>query len=263
MNLIFKQNGLDKVLIGRGRGSEFLIALNDDYTHIETILETLIKENSHINDIDVEFKFAIITNPNGDFKKAILQLRDILTSQAEDDSQEKDTSKTKDAQELSGIEKDVISTIQRKKLLLSFRPLMNTSNRTIDTYEISVKLKSETHKEILPRVFLPIINRLGLGREYDFTLIKHVIDLLPLVDESFSFTFNLSPFSLRDSSFQAKLFAYLEEKRLTRLVSLSSSMNAKHTMILADTLKPLKVLDPMGYGSASIILVPPMLLWNI
>ena len=45
LNLIFKQNGLDKVLIGRGRGSEFLIALNDNYENIETILETLIKEN--------------------------------------------------------------------------------------------------------------------------------------------------------------------------------------------------------------------------
>jgi len=53
-----------------------------------------------------------------------------------------------------------------------------------------------------------------LGRDYDLTLIKHVIDLLPLVDETISFTFNLSPFSLRDSSFQEKLFTYLKEKEI-------------------------------------------------
>jgi len=76
-----------------------------------------------------------------------------------------------------------------------------------------VKLRSETHQDILPRVYLPIINRLGLGRKYDLTLIKHVIDLLPLVD-NISFTFNLSPFSLRDSSFQEKVFSYLEEKKV-------------------------------------------------
>ncbi len=261
LNLVFKQNGLERVLIGRGRGSEFLIALNDNYTHIETILETLIKENSRINDIDVEFKFAIITNPDKDFTKAILQLRDILASQAEDDAQEKDTSKTKDAQELSSIEKEVISTIQKKKLLLSFRPLMNTATHTIDTYEISVKLESETHKDILPRVFLPIINRLGLGREYDFTLIKHVIELLPLVDESISFTFNLSPFSLRDSSFQAKLFAYLEEKQVdpSRLIIQLYERKTHHD--LSGYLKTLKsfrshglriCIDNFGSSNASM-----------
>ena len=214
LNLIFKQNDLDTVLIGRDRGSEFLIALNDNHEHIQTILETLIEENSRINNIEVDYKFAIITNPHENFKKAILQLRDIIASQSRDDNKQKHTHTIKDAKELSNIEKDVIATIQKKKLLLSFRPLLNTSNDTIDTYEIAIKLKSETHQDILPRVYLPIINRLGLGREYDFTLIKHVIDLLPLVDETISFTFNLSPFSLRDSSFQEKLFAYLDEKQI-------------------------------------------------
>jgi len=214
LNLLFKQNGLDAVLIGRGRGSEFLIALNENHGNIETILETMIKENSRINNIEVDYKFAIITDTNEDFEKAILQLRDIIASQSSHDNKEKHTQYIKDASELSSIEKDVISTIQKKKLLLSFRPLQNTSSDTIDTYEIAVKLNSETHQDILPRVYLPIINRLGLGRDYDLTLIKHVIDLLPLVDDTISFTFNLSPFSLRDSSFQEKLFAYLDEKKV-------------------------------------------------
>ncbi len=213
LNLIFKQNALDAVLIGRGRGSEFLIALNENHENIQTILETLTEENRRINNIEVDYKFAIITNTNEDFEKAILQLRDIIASQSSPDK-EKHTQNIKDASELSSIEKDVITTIQKKKLLLSFRPLQNTSSDTIDTYEIAVKLNSETHQDILPRVYLPIINRLGLGREYDFTLIKHVIDLLPLVDKTISFTFNLSPFSLRDSSFQEKLFAYLDEKKI-------------------------------------------------
>jgi len=214
LNLLFKQNGLDTVLIGRGRGSEFLIALNENHGNIETILETMIKENSRINNIEVDYKFAIITDTNGDFEKAILQLRDIIASQSSHDNKEKHTQHIKDASELSSIEKDVIKTIQKKKLLLSFRPLLNTSSDIIDTYEIAVKLNSETHQDILPRVYLPIINRLGLGRDYDLTLIKHVIDLLPLIDKTISFTFNLSPFSLRDSSFQEKLFAYLDEKKV-------------------------------------------------
>ncbi len=117
LNLIFKQNGFDTVLIGRHRGSEFLIALNDNHEHIETILKTLIKENSRINDMEVDYKFAIITNPHENFKKAILQLRDIIAGQSKDDK-EKHTHSIKDAKELSNIEKEIITTIQKKKLLL-------------------------------------------------------------------------------------------------------------------------------------------------
>ena len=220
LNLTFKQNGFDEVLIGRHRGSELLIALNDNHDHIETILENMIKENSLINNIEVDYTLAIITNPNEDFEKVISQLRDIILGQSTGDQDQKHTHNVKDAKELSDIEKDVIHSIQKKSLLLSFRSLLNTHTDIVDTYEIAVKLKSDSQKDILPRIFLPIVNRLGLGREYDLTLVKHVIDLLPLVDDTISFTFNLSPFSLRDSDFQKKLFDYLEEKKVnpSRLV---------------------------------------------
>ena len=215
LSLVLKQNGLEKALIGRGRGSEFFISINsEEEVNIQAILENLIEENNRINHIDVHYKFAVIINPNEDFQKAIVQLRDIIASQSKDNRKQNYKHSVKDAQELSSIEKDVIETIQKKKLMLTYRPLHNISNDSIDTYEIAVKLRSETHQDILPRVYLPIINRLGLGRKYDLTLIKHVIDLLPLVEESLSFTFNLSPFSLRDTSFQSKLFTYLEEKQV-------------------------------------------------
>ena len=99
--------------------------------------------------------------------------------------------------------------------------MLNTHTDIVDTYEIAIKLKCYTQKDdILPRIFLPIVNRLGLGREYDITLVKHVVDLLPLVNENISFTFNLSPFSLRDLAFQTKVFEYLTLKKVdpTRLI---------------------------------------------
>ncbi|HEY9190691.1 MAG TPA: GGDEF domain-containing protein [Sulfurovum sp.] len=246
ISMIFKQHGLDRVLIGRYLGSEFLIALNDAHDDLQMILETLIKENSRINDMEVDYRFAIITNPDDNFEKAIIQLRDILASQYSEDEPEKESSGIKDAKELSAIEKDVIRSIQKKKLLLTFRPLMNVHSNTIDTYEIAVKLKSETHQDILPRVFLPIVNRLGLGREYDFALIKHVIDLLPLVDDSISFTFNLSPFSLRDNAFKEKVFSYLYENSVdtSRLVIQLYERKTHHD--LSGYLKTLKTFRSHG-----------------
>jgi len=245
LNLVFQQNGLNEVLIGRHRGSEFLIALNDNYEHIEPILATMIKENSRIDNIEIDLKFAIITDTNENFDKIILQLRDMIASQNEKDNEE-ETDTTKNAKELSDIEKDVIHAIQKKNLLLSFRPLLNTHSDIIDTYEIAVKLRSDSKQDILPRVFLPIVNRLGLGREYDFTLVRHIIDLLPLVDETISFTFNLSPFSLRDSNFQQKLFDYLEEKQInpSRLVIQLYERKTHHD--LSGYLKTLKKFRSQG-----------------
>jgi len=120
----------------------------------------------------------------------------------------------KDAKEISETETAIIDALKEKKLLLTFRPLLNIKSNIIDIYEISVKLNSSSIGSILPRVYLPIVNRLGLGREYDMALVQHVIDLLPLIDEQISLSFNLSPFSLRDEKFQEKFFNYLGKSEI-------------------------------------------------
>ncbi|MFK5974876.1 MAG: EAL domain-containing protein [Sulfurovum sp.] len=214
LHLMFKQNGLENILIGRHGNAGFLIGLDDSHYNIQFILESIIEDNRSINTIEVDLKFAIITNTIDNFEKAILQLQDIIISQTVDNNKIRHSEITKDAKELSTIEKSVIASIKNKKLTLSFRPLLNIVTDTIDTYEIAVRLQCQNSDYILPRLFLPIVNRLGLGREYDFALIKHVIDLLPLVDDTISFTFNLSPFSLRDSAFQKRLFDYLAYKKI-------------------------------------------------
>ena len=213
LHLLFKQYGLEAIL-GRHRGTGFLIGINDNFEHIEIVLEEMIAKNPRINGIEIDYKFAIIANSNENFEKSIVQLQDIIQSQSLLRDKEQKSSLINDAKELSKIEQEVINALKMKKLQLSFRPLLNTKKETIDTYEISIKLKSETQKEILPRTFLPIINRLGLGREYDLILIKHLISILPLVDEGLSFSFNLSPFSLRDTTFQQNVFEALEASKI-------------------------------------------------
>ena len=221
LNLVFKQHGLDKVIIGRYHGAEFLIALNETHLNIEMILNKMVENYQEINGMEIEYKFAIITNTNENLDKSISLLHDMIQSQTKE-LQESSTGKkdnntiSKDAKELSTIEEDIIIAIQKEKLVLSFRPLFNTKVKEITQYEIAVKLKSTSSKDtILPRIFLPVINRLGLGRDYDLLLMKHVIDLLPLIDEKISFTFNISPFSLRDGNFQKNLFKYLNSKKVT------------------------------------------------
>ncbi len=206
--------GLDKALIARRYGAEFLIAIDKNSDDIQTIFENFITNNKVINDIELNYNFAVITNTEKELEKDIVHLKDVIATQYRSGSKDRRSGATKDAKEISETETCVIKCLQEKKLLLSFRPLLSTKSNTIDIYEISVKLKSTHMGNIFPRVYLPIVNRLGLGRDYDLALLQHVVDLLPLIDENISFSFNLSPFSLRDENFQEKFFTYLEKSKI-------------------------------------------------
>lgn len=215
LNLAFKQEGLNDTLIGRHSGSEFLIALDESAEVVEKILAKMIEDNRSVDNIEIDCIFAVIKNTQDDFEKSIIQLKDILVANYKTHKKSKKMPTTQDAKALGDLEDYVITSIQNKNMLLSFRPLLNTKSNEIGIYEIAVKLRCHKYPgDILPRVFLPIVNRLGLGRDYDFNLITHIIDLLPLIDKNISFSFNISPFSLRDKNFQEKVFRYLAEKEV-------------------------------------------------
>ncbi len=206
--------GLDGALIARRYGAEFLISLDENSGDIQSIFDIFIENNKIINGIELDYAFAVITNTGASLEKDIIHLKDLIASQYKESGEIKKPDRIKDARDISTIEESIIQALQKKNLLLTFRPLLNINTDRIDIYEISVKLKSDKIGNILPKVYLPTINRLGLGRDYDRALIQHVIDLLPLIDEHISLSFNLSPFSLRDEKFQENFFHYLEESRV-------------------------------------------------
>jgi len=202
----FNKAGFVDTLIARRYGAEFLIAFDKESEEIQHIFEAFIKNNRTINDIELDYAFSMIKDTDEQIEKTILHLKDLLATQDKSDN----NTPVPDAKEISQTEAAVIQALKEKNLLLSFRPLQNAKTGKIDIYEISVKLRSTENGDILPRVFLPIINRLGLGREYDLAIFSHILTLLPLVDSSISFSFNLSPFSLRNEQFQQKFFTTLQ-----------------------------------------------------
>jgi len=212
-------NALNKVgfnhsLIARRYGAEFLVAIDKSSDDIQKIFDDFVSDHKIINDIELNYNFAVITNTGEELQKDILYLKDLISTQYRTTDKAHKSNVIKDAKEISETETAIIQALKENNLLLTFRPLLNIKSNLIDIYEISVKLKSGSIGNILPRVYLPIVNRLGLGREYDLALVKHVINLLPLIDEQISLSFNLSPFSLRDEKFQEKFFNYLEKSKI-------------------------------------------------
>ena len=216
LNETLHNAGFSKAVIARRYGAEFIVALEKEAPQIETLLKAFIEQNHTIDTIEIDYAFSVITNTGEDITKDIQHLKDLLTMQ---EKQEGHSSKAKrlisDSKALSEIEQCITAALEKRSLQLSFRPLLNTHTDTVDIYEVSARLKTPQSGEILPRIYLPVINRLGLGRTYDMALLDHVLALLPLIDEHVSLSFNLSPFSLRDESFQDAFFEKLEHLGIT------------------------------------------------
>ena len=261
LNNELQKAGLDDALIARRYGAEFLIAIDKNSDDIQKIFEHFIAENKIINEIELNYSFAVITNTGGSIKKDILFLKDIIATQDSKNGKVKSAPVPHDAKELSNTESCIIKAIKDKSLLLTFRPLLNSRSQKTDIYEIAVQLGSSTLGKVLPRVYLPIVNRLGLGRTYDLALLTHVIGLLPLIDDEIALSFNLSPFSLRDEKFQEKFFSYLEESKVdpSRLIIELYERKTHHD--LSGYLKTLKkfrskgiriAIDNFGSSNASM-----------
>ncbi len=216
LDAILTRHGIKNPLIARRYGAEFIVALDSSKEGIKKILENFIEENKTIDDMEIDYAFAVVTEAQGNIEQILEGLKDIILAQEMTPEKEKQRTENniKNAREIGAIEQDIIGALDKKEFRLSFRPLLNTHTNTVDTYEITARMTSANHQEILPRVYLPIINRLGLGIEYDYALAEHIIKILPLIDSNISFTFNLSPFSLRNRSFQKKFFALIEEQSL-------------------------------------------------
>jgi len=207
-----KRYGTENSWIGRNFGAEFLVAADNSNQTIQEMLKKFIEETTTINTIEIDYRFAVISNPGNDPEKTITQLRDQIKIQEYKKSDNK--SLAQDASELSKLETSILEALNNKTFNFYYRPIFNVKKQEIDTYEISVKLQSSLGKEILPRDYLPVINRLGLGRVYDNIILENTIEIVLLTDNNISFSFNLSPFSLRDRDFLETSFNLIEEKNI-------------------------------------------------
>ncbi|RLA73831.1 MAG: EAL domain-containing protein [Epsilonproteobacteria bacterium] len=198
--------------IGRYSGAEFLIALDLESNKVQKMIKNFIQENQTIDTIEIDYRFAVINHGKAEPEKILALLKDELASQEIKPS--KKPTAVKDATLLSKLERSVIYALEKESLNFYFRPLYNIKKGMIDSYEIAIKLKIQGGSEILPRDYLPIVNRHGLGRTYDLAIFKKITDMTLLINEEISFSFNLSPFSLRDRDFLENIFTIIEDKEI-------------------------------------------------
>lgn len=258
LDALLTQYGLANQLIGRRYGAEFIIALNKNDYDVRYIFEQFIQEHKLLTDIEVDYSFSAVTHTQDDIEQVLRRLKDLLGSSQD---KGKKTNNIQDAKEVSQTEKDIIEALNHKRFKLGFRPIQSAKTQKIEIYEIASKLITKDQKEILPRVYLPVINRLDLAINYDLALVEHIIKLLPLIDEQVSFSFNISPFSLRNKGFQEKIFSLLDTDNIktSRLIIQLYERKAHHDLsgyfktLTIFRAKGLRIcIDNFGSSSASM-----------
>jgi EAL domain-containing protein (putative c-di-GMP-specific phosphodiesterase class I)/GGDEF domain-containing protein len=202
---------LKEVIIGRKQGAEFLIAVEGTHDRLDRVLATFVRDHASIQEIEIDYRFAVLATTDVSCQKNIWHLHDSIMAQSKlntDDETSETSAPSKP--KTNALEQRIVEAVHAGKILFTFRPLYHVKTGQITTYEVAVKLPLPGEDPLLPRLFLPVINRLGLGREYDLLILHHALELLTLTDRSIAFSFNLSPFSLRNREFQAKAFEQID-----------------------------------------------------
>ncbi len=225
---------IGQAAIGRKNGANFLIGSDAPESVLHHAIRTFIQEHPSIEEIEINLYFSTASSPDEPLEAVIGRMHDltVVREKAPDHSPEAAASAAHNTLESKDLEESILQAVRDHRIHFMFRPIFNIKQNQIDTYEIAAKLRLENGQEVLPKVYLPIINRLGFGREYDYVVLKHALDVLPLVDEHISFSFNLSPFSLRNKGFQSKAFALLTQSQITpsRLIVELYERKAHHNM---------------------------------
>ena len=191
----------EKYIIGRHCGAEFLLATQEDSDKLHNYIQGYIQENPTINNISIAYKYAAVSKEDFGFEATIANVQKITYFPSNATPTIRDNV---DSVNVIDMDNRVVQALDEKNLNFYFKPIVNVDTGTIKMFDISVKMYDGI-QEIEPREFLPIINKLDLGREYDYILLECISIFLLLTDDKISFFLNVSPFSLQDESFQKRV----------------------------------------------------------
>lgn len=220
----FLKNRYKKVPIGHYKAEEFLIGIEDSLENVKKILDSFLKkyDKTKIEDIEIRI-FAALTDKNysSDIKKIIEFLNQLYTEHKYSLKSKRVLVAKQKNLEANSFEKFVIESIENKNLSLRFQPSLNLKTNKYELIEVSVKLLKE-NSIIHPSDFMPVINRLGFEKIFDEILIEKIVKTIEnnnLPTDRF-YSFNVSPFSIRDRNFSEKIFKKFDFSKLNLVFEL-------------------------------------------
>jgi len=190
-----ENEGLNSFPLGHIKGGDFIIGLEGVKKRYITLLELMKLKSSEFKVGDIEVKISITltdTSYSTELEYLIENLFEIL--EKEKNSKIKSSEESINPNELESI---VINAIANRDIHIMSQNVYEGDK--VAFHECFIKLKKENQKFIYPKTYLKVINKLGLGIDFDLVVLEMVLQNCQ--KENRMFAINILPTSLRNEKF--------------------------------------------------------------
>ena len=188
--------GIYNFPLGHIKGGDFLIGLDESKDEYLPVMDLMCLKFSSflINNIEVQIVGSIIDNH---FSKNLDYMIDYLFEQQSLKKSSKEIIKDEDIIDPNDLEMSIIDAIRNSSFKIYSQSVYD-KNGNVFLDDLSAKLMIKD-KVVHQKVFIPVVNRLGLAKEYDLMLLDEVAKKISADDNICSFS--ISPTTVREAHF--------------------------------------------------------------
>lgn len=213
-----KNKDINNFPMGHIKGGDFVIGLRGNKNQYITILELMCLKSDDFTVDDIEVKIAsAITDTN--FSREIEYLIENLFQKQEANRNQKLLSQNIQEMNPNELESSVINAIKERLFIVTTQDVFEDGNSVIK--ECFIKLKAPNSKILYPKVYMKVLDKLGLMADFDLIVLEE--NILNCSDSTKDiYAMNISPSSLRNHNFllKAKELIRANENMKNRLIFL-------------------------------------------
>lgn len=219
-----KTQNVENFPLGHIKGGDFIIGLEGNKSEYTTMLELMCLKSSEytVDNIEIKISGSVSdTSYSKDLDYIVENLFELQEAKRNTKSQREDESMSP-----SELESFIINAIDKRALFIMSQDVFLNDKQSFK--ECYVKLKSPAGKPLYPKSYMKVINKLGLGVEYDLMVLEELV-LKADVEEDGVYAINISPSSLRNEKFLSSLKELLKISKIKIMLVLSEVEYFSHT----------------------------------
>jgi diguanylate cyclase (GGDEF)-like protein len=206
INAFFKEKGREKLIISRYRGGDFILLFEGEKESLKTLLEMFIikYENYTYKDVEIRTKASLADSKlSGDFEMLINRLYEMMA--------EPKTNVNNADYSINALEKEIVDAIEEKRFSYGFWQLVGEEEKN---YSVTVKLIDSDSQLIHQSRYIPVLNRLGLLRQFEMVVLENIGKLAS--EKEGNFIVSISAVTLRNPFFFEHAMTLFERYREAR-----------------------------------------------
>jgi EAL domain-containing protein (putative c-di-GMP-specific phosphodiesterase class I) len=216
---------LTRVPIGHFKGGDFIIALEGTQDQYRSLMDVMCVKFQHysLEDIEIDVVGSMTDSTRTKSVEKIIEWLYELQSE-----NQKMLTESEEEVDPDTIERLVIDAVEARSFSYRYQAAYQDGDAVL--YEMAVKLVGPEEKLVHQKRFMPVINRLGLLRQFDEIQTEAAFKEAPLLEDGQRIAVNVSPSTLRNPLFFEQIMMLMSnnEQLKNRLVFIISENNYFH-----------------------------------